>query len=960
MISIAINPLPDLLMDHTLLSESLQARMTEYLGRWVQLVNSLWPWHERKAAFALRMTGGLPEGTVTLRLLAVCEREAEASLKNTLEQLLGVHLGLDSIQITTDDASLPKELERDCECIELVQLRKLGFWTVGALLAPSDEASYAAIQAMFAVEGQANPKSPPIILPWWGPGGPFIAPYEALSAAKTPVVVTAYLEPTVLATDEDLYHRLLSQQAASTAHVSRTSAYIKGQITSSDPAADTAARILLAHWRRLTSPFLTSVQICALRGSDQASAVSSTLSSIVQENPSDVPREDEARFPSGVRWHRLDGRSKGQHTRLRFQFAEGWEKDEPLTRMEYLVDARGGASFFRLPVSIRAGVPGLSVLQRSPDFAPGPRLRPSPSDTWNRRRIDLGVMASGGRAQIAVEDLTKHALVTGFTGSGKTKTVLYLLYQLQRLQPRVPWLVIESAKEEYRGFLKTEMFASEVSNARHLNIFTLGSELVSPFRLNPFELLPGVRLEAHVGRLLTCFEAALPPVGPLSSVLIEAMVRVYERNGWRMTDTGPSDPIALGRKWPRIGDFYAVVLGIISGRYTGELQGNMQGAIGGRLKPFTRLVPGSKSFMFDCERSTPAEVLFDQCTILELNSLNESDKSLVSMFLLTMLREHRELQFKRDGDRGLRHVTVVEEAHNVLANVGQQQGESASNEQFKAVQAFCNMLAEIRSLGEGLIIADQSPAKLARDAVRNTNVQIVHQLRDNEDRESMARTMLMSEQQAEFLGRLRPGHAAAFYTTLDRPTFVKVPRFDSADDRDGDYQQLGKGFEIVSDDAVRKHMAAFSNSVMSGPLGPACIGCEAKCHYRDRGAVAANDEHLKSSFISTVKAYWFGKDEERSAPTMATKVVPAVLTVLGRHYEKSGDGKRTELSRRDRAILTWCTTAHLWTDFVSTTFAPPVMGEAKKLEQARDLEKLLNHINRWRPAVRSALAAASK
>jgi hypothetical protein len=214
---------------------------------------------------------------------------------------------------------------------------------------------------------------------------------------------------------------------------------------------------------------------------------------------------------------------------------------------------------------------------------------------------------------------------------------------------------------------------------------------------------------------------------------------------------------------------------------------------------------GSKGKMLDTQETVPApEALFSGPVILELDALNEQDRALVVMFVLTLLREHRE---QEGGASRLRHCTVVEEAHNVLerqTSNGGQEGASADT-RYRAVQAFCGMLSEIRALGEGLVIADQSPVKLAPDALRNTNLQIAHQLRDATDREAVAQAMTMSDEQRAYLGKLEPGQAALFATGLERASFVRVPAYASG---------RGAGFSAaVPDAAVARHMHALTGAV---------------------------------------------------------------------------------------------------------------------------------------------------
>jgi hypothetical protein len=444
---------------------------------------------------------------------------------------------------------------------------------------------------------------------------------------------------------------------------------------------------------------------------------------------------------------------------------------------------------------------------------------------------------------VPVKDFAKHALITGFTGTGKTNTVLHLLDQFWR-RHGIPFLVIESAKAEYRGFIRVldipdqkRAFKGERKDgAPFVRIYTVGNESCSPLRLNPFELQPGVRLESHISRLQSCFEAAIPQGssgGPVPSLLADAIPMIYEEKGWSLLDTGyPRNTSPL--RFPSMTNLKDMLLKLLEkagpengnrGRgYSGEVLNNLKGFILGRVGA---LLQGSRGLMFDTQYSVPLDELFNGPAIIELNDLNEADKALVVMFLLVMLREYRE---KNPIPGGLGHITVVEEAHNVLSNPSPG---TASDAQEKAVQSFCNMLAEIRSLGEGLIIADQSPQKLARDAIRNTNVQITHALRDSHDRDAIADCSLMTDEQRDYLGKIRTGWAATFFMGLEKATFVKVPGYTQREESDLGYRSgCGAGFAGVTDEEVREHMKKISASDQKGPLLDLCEPCRLKCAFR--------------------------------------------------------------------------------------------------------------------------------
>ena len=349
-------------------------------------------------------------------------------------------------------------------------------------------------------------ENPRVVYPWWAPGGPYLLPMESLISQPVPVSLSIYLEPTILTSQEWTWLGFMAQEAQSKGEQNLQQLGSGAAIRMVDPSANLAGRLYIANLRRLSAaPFLVSVHCAAANGrTDVVQCLAGAIQALVQETPFDRPDQDDERLPSGSDV-RLAGEGPNaapaealarQYQRLAFANVCGVR---PLDRISYLVDARGAATTFRLPISVRGGVPGIQVRQSSPDFHPGPRVSEAPPD-----HIRLGEYLSGGCASMPLSDLTKHALVCGFTGSGKTVTVLYLLHQIC-VEHKIPFLVLESAKQEYRGLCGVAGFADI------LRVYSVGNENCVPLRLNPFELLPGVRVEAHLSKLQTCFEAAIPP-----------------------------------------------------------------------------------------------------------------------------------------------------------------------------------------------------------------------------------------------------------------------------------------------------------------------------------------------------------------------------------------------------------------------------------------------------------------
>ncbi len=106
----------------------------------------------------------------------------------------------------------------------------------------------------------------------------------------------------------------------------------------------------------------------------------------------------------------------------------------------------------------------------------------------------------------------------------------------------------------------------------------------------------------------------------------------------------------------------------------------------------------------------PDGLLFETPLVVELADFGADDeKAFVMSLLLTRLFEARETA--RTGHDHLRHVLVIEEAHRLLRHVAERPGEEG-NMRHQAVQAFANLLAELRAYGQGVVAVEQIPTKL--------------------------------------------------------------------------------------------------------------------------------------------------------------------------------------------------------------------------------------------------------
>ena len=401
-----------------------------------------------------------------------------------------------------------------------------------------------------------------------------------------------------------------------------------------------------------------------------------------------------------------------------------------------------------------------------------PRFDSVTAAPGGRRLIRLGTVQHQRRDTatpyvVPLDQLTRHAFVAGTTGSGKTNTIFALLSEVDAAG--VPFLVVEPAKAEYRALL------DHPDLGPRLRVWTAGRATVGPLLLNPLEVPPGTDVSEHLDLVRAAFGAAFGLWTPLPQILERCLLEdIYEggrvlppnRNARLSEGDDPTDA------FPTLSDLVAKIGEVVPTLgYDEKVTGDMQAALLTRVQS---LCSGGKGAMLDVSRSLPAEELFGQPTVIELEALgDEGDKAFLVGLLLIRLAEHR----RRQGQSGgLVHLLVVEEAHRLLANVGRSGGAEEADPRGQAVETFSNLLSEIRAYGQGVVIADQVPVRLAPDVVKNTNLKVAHRMVSADDREMMAGAMAMEEGQSRALTTLGVGEAAVFATGDDSPLLVRLPR----------------------------------------------------------------------------------------------------------------------------------------------------------------------------------------
>jgi hypothetical protein len=416
--------------------------------------------------------------------------------------------------------------------------------------------------------------------------------------------------------------------------------------------------------------------------------------------------------------------------------------------------------------------------------------------------VHLGTTGDGDRVEYPVAALTTHALITGTTGSGKST----LLRGLLRDIAPTPYLVIEPTKDEY-ATLPVE----------GLQVWRIGAAGADGWALNPLEVPNGTPLQTHIDLLVALFGSTFALFPPLPYILEMGLRRVYEDQGWDLLSgrnaLAEADPEVS--PFPTLRDLQSTCLRLVRQLgYIGEVEHNVRGALQARLGS---LLEGPKGALIDTDQRLDTGRLLGGPCVVNLDLVgNDREKAFFMGLLLIRIWEAR----RGTSSQDLVHLTVLEEAHRILpapaASVATEGGEGDF-----AAETFTNLLAEVRAAGQGLLIVEQSPSRLADGAVTNTGLKIALRNMGPADRELLGAAMNMDEAQQQTLTSLDRHEAIAFWAGMDRPIRFTARRDVERRDHRPARSASGGGVRIPVDDAPVLRMADLLLRV--GPVEAAAL-----------------------------------------------------------------------------------------------------------------------------------------
>jgi len=353
--------------------------------------------------------------------------------------------------------------------------------------------------------------------------------------------------------------------------------------------------------------------------------------------------------------------------------------------------------------------------------------------------------------------LASHVFVTGSTGSGKSNTIYQLLNEGRK--NGLKFLVVEPAKGEYKHVF---------GNHDDVSVYGTNPQLTPLLRLNPFSFPKEIHILEHLDRLVEIFNVCWPMYAAMPAVLKKAVEQSYQDCGWDLLES--SNP--YGRLYPNFNDIADNIKTIIdSSEYDDENKGAYKGALLTRIESLTN---GINGLIFSNDELTN-EHLFDTNVIVDLSRVGSTEtKSLLMGILVLKLQEYR--MTNGDMNAELKHITVLEEAHNLLKRTSTEQMSESANLLGKSVEMLANAIAEMRTYGEGFIIADQAPGLMDLSVIRNTNTKIIMRLPDFSDRELVGKSANLNDDQIIELAKLPKGVAAVYQNEWIQPVLCKVEK----------------------------------------------------------------------------------------------------------------------------------------------------------------------------------------
>ncbi len=448
---------------------------------------------------------------------------------------------------------------------------------------------------------------------------------------------------------------------------------------------------------------------------------------------------------------------------------------EEFSNLTTMLTTKELSCFINFPMN---SLPGINVVDSWPDFSLTPQSFEEGTKKLELGRLLYNRKETKVRLSVPLDTFCRHALVAGVNGSGKTNSVLNIMEGF--LNGGKPIMVIEPAKTEYVDWaISYNTLVDEYNKSVGINnqkkkikIFIPGCERyakgnITPdiLRINPFEVIRlnekfDFKVLSHIDRLKSVLAGAFPTQDILPTVIERLLYELYTDTGWIKESNESVNEEVSERRFPTLKDINLKRISKLMDDlgYGEENTMNISAAIRTR---FNSMKYGWKNTLLnnECITGTSWEELLDTPCVINLSYAgDDSDKAFVMSLLLQFLYEYRMAESEKDdysyNENKCNHLVVIEEAHRVMTKCT-----DPNLPQNRSNQMFSSILSEVRAYGQGVMVVDQVPSRLIEDAVKNTNIKIVHKIVAADDTKLISEAMGLTNEQQGIIPKLSVGQA---------------------------------------------------------------------------------------------------------------------------------------------------------------------------------------------------------
>lgn len=364
---------------------------------------------------------------------------------------------------------------------------------------------------------------------------------------------------------------------------------------------------------------------------------------------------------------------------------------------------------------------------------------------------------------------SRHAFICGMTGSGKTTTMFNIIEGIN-----LPFMVIEPVKGEYRALSAVypdfKVFTAKITASGDRNTDVL--------RINPFWFPNNSNIAFHIDSIKTIIASAFDLEAAMPNILEQCIYNIYTKSGWDLVTNKNRYSNSLPEEYlyPTFSDLCTEIEDYLNkSDFDSEVMGNYKGALLTRLKSF---VSGYKGILLNTTAYPDYGSMMNGHCVIELEALaDDADKCLVMGTILVQYYQYLKMNFSDNSNSNSRsvinHLIVIEEAHRLFKNIKNSRDNKSSNPTGQLVDSLSNMMAEIRAFGEGMLIVDQSPTKIAEDVVKNSATKIIHRIDNGDDIKVLQSSMLLPDDILSFAS-LGQGEALVRTDHMNKPVKVKM------------------------------------------------------------------------------------------------------------------------------------------------------------------------------------------